>query len=101
MLVETVCPFHTTRRGWPTFTEMIFMVPFPRRRRLPVRRSDAPLCLSPVAARLDGLFLVDRDSPKVNIRRQAIPLAESVGVVRFVTQPVVPRRQGDDQVNFP
>jgi hypothetical protein len=37
-------------------------------------------------------FLIDRDSPKINVGRQAVPVVERVGIVRFVTQLVAPRR---------
>src|ERR1041385_1992694 len=47
------------------------------------------------------LLLIDRDSPEINIGGQTVPVVERVRIVRFVTQLVVPCRQGDLLINFP
>jgi hypothetical protein len=45
-------------------------------------------------------FLIDSNSPKINVGRQTVPVVERVGIIRFVAQLVVPRRQSDLHINF-
>src|SRR5688572_33316215 len=45
-------------------------------------------------------FLINGDSPKINVGRQTVPEVERVRIVRFVSQFVVARRQSDYHINF-
>src|SRR5688572_13469501 len=46
-------------------------------------------------------FLINGDSPEINVWRQTVPEVERMRIVRFVTQFVVARRQSDYHINFP